>query len=58
MSYTLNGRLQSRLASALPADRVFVAPGGHDWKAWDRLWADFLARGAFPGTIRAGAAQR
>jgi pimeloyl-ACP methyl ester carboxylesterase len=39
------------LASALPADRVLVAPGGHDWTAWERLWADFLARGAFPGAI-------
>ena len=40
------------LASALPRDRVLVGPGGHDWKAWDPLWRAFLARGAFPGTIR------
>ena len=46
------------LASALPGDRVLVAPGGHDWKAWDPLWAEFLARGAFPGTIRAASAHR
>ena len=46
------------LASALPADRVLVAPGGHDWKAWDPLWAEFLARGAFPGTIQAAAGRR
>ena len=46
------------LASALPKDRVLVTAGGHDWTAWDRLWAEFLARGAFPGTIRAGAGSR
>jgi pimeloyl-ACP methyl ester carboxylesterase len=46
------------LASALPKDRVLVTAGGHDWKAWDRLWAEFLARGAFPGTIRAEARPR
>jgi len=40
------------LASALPRDRVLAAPGGHDWKAWNGLWSEFLARGAFPGTIR------
>ena len=39
------------LASALPGDHVLVTPGGHDWKAWDRLWREFLARGAFPGTV-------
>ena len=39
------------LASVLPGDRVLVTPGGHDWKAWDRLWREFLARGAFPGTV-------
>ena len=41
------------LAAALPKERVLVTAGGHDWKAWDRLWSEFLARGAFPGTIRA-----
>ena len=41
------------LASALPRDRVLVTSGGHDWTAWNRLWAEFLARGAFPGTIPA-----
>jgi hypothetical protein len=46
------------LASALPKDRVLVAPGGHDWKAWDGLWREFLARGAFPGTIHARAGAR
>lgn len=46
------------LAAALPKERVLVTAGGHDWKAWDRLWREFLARGAFPGTIRAGARLR
>jgi pimeloyl-ACP methyl ester carboxylesterase len=46
------------LAAALPKDRVLVTAGGHDWKAWDRLWREFLARGAFPGTIRAGSRLR
>ena len=41
------------LGAALPKERVRVTAGGHDWKAWDRLWSEFLARGAFPGTIRA-----
>jgi pimeloyl-ACP methyl ester carboxylesterase len=46
------------LASALPKDHVLVTAGGHDWKAWDRLWSEFLARGAFPGTVRAGSRPR
>jgi hypothetical protein len=46
------------LAAALPKERVLVTAGGHDWKAWDRLWREFLARGAFPGTIRAGSRLR
>ena len=46
------------LAAALPKERVLVTTGGHDWKAWDRLWSEFLARGAFPGTIRADARLR
>jgi pimeloyl-ACP methyl ester carboxylesterase len=45
------------LATALPGDRVFVAPGGHDWQAWDRLWGEFLARGAFPSTLLAASAR-
>src|SRR5204862_6470857 len=43
------------LASALPADRVLVEPGGHDWPTWTRLWSDFLSRGAFPGRLGAPA---
>ena len=32
------------LAEHLPADRVFVIPGGHDWKTWRELWRAMLAR--------------
>ena len=46
------------LATALPRERVMVTSGGHDWTAWDRLWREFLARGAFPGTIHGGARPR
>lgn len=46
------------LATALPRERVMVTSGGHDWKAWEHLWREFLARGAFPGTIHAGARSR
>jgi pimeloyl-ACP methyl ester carboxylesterase len=41
------------LAASLPEGRVLVGPGGHDWTAWNRLWADFLGRGGFPGTVQA-----
>lgn len=46
------------LASALPADRVFVVDGGHDWPTWERLFSDFLRRGGFSGTIRGAAGSR
>lgn len=26
------------LAGALPPERIFVEPGGHEWKTWRRLW--------------------
>ena len=32
------------LAEYLPADRVFIVPGGHDWKTWRELWRAMLAR--------------
>lgn len=31
------------LAAALPAQRVFTTPGGHDWAPWWRLWQQVLA---------------
>ena len=34
------------LAKALQSERVFTAPGGHDWRAWTRLWERFLETGA------------
>lgn len=30
------------LAAALPAERVFTTPGGHDWPEWKRLWLQML----------------
>jgi pimeloyl-ACP methyl ester carboxylesterase len=37
---------QALLAAALPAERVIVLPGRHDWQTWSRLWESFLARPA------------
>lgn len=31
------------LAAALPPQRVFTTPGGHDWAPWRRLWQQVLA---------------
>jgi pimeloyl-ACP methyl ester carboxylesterase len=33
------------LASLLPADRVQVVPGGHDWPPWRTLWGHWLQDG-------------
>jgi pimeloyl-ACP methyl ester carboxylesterase len=41
------GRL---LAEALPADRVFIVPGRHDWRTWKRLWDALLAARCLPGS--------
>jgi pimeloyl-ACP methyl ester carboxylesterase len=30
------------LAAALPAARVDLVPGGHEWPVWRRLWENFL----------------
>ncbi len=30
------------LAAALPAGRVDLVPGGHEWPVWRRLWENFL----------------
>ena len=37
----------SLLAAALPKDRVFSAPGGHDWPAWRELLRQFLQASEF-----------
>ena len=36
------------LAELLPATRVQVVPGGHDWPPWRALWAQWLDRGLWP----------
>lgn len=41
-------RIDGLLGEVLPRDRVFTTAGGHDWKAWRRLWEAFLATGALP----------
>jgi len=43
---------QRLLAEALPRDRVFTAPGRHDWTTWSKLWETILSRGAFPAAAR------
>jgi pimeloyl-ACP methyl ester carboxylesterase len=35
------------LAETLPADRVAVCEGGHDWASWMTLWAALLDRAPF-----------
>jgi pimeloyl-ACP methyl ester carboxylesterase len=36
------------LADALPKERSFAIPGGHDWETWLKLWASFLDVAPFP----------
>lgn len=40
------------LAAALPDNRVFRTPGGHDWGPWSVLWADFLDHSDFRARCR------
>ncbi|MFM2069129.1 MAG: hypothetical protein RLZZ584_4038 [Pseudomonadota bacterium] len=40
-------------ASLLPARQVSTTPGGHDWRAWRRLWDGWLARGLLPARCTA-----
>jgi pimeloyl-ACP methyl ester carboxylesterase len=37
-------RANGLLAKELPPERVFTAPGGHDWKAWTALWREFVSQ--------------
>ena len=39
-------RANGLLGETLPPKRVFVVPGGHDWKAWRAAWEAFLKTGA------------
>ncbi len=36
------------LGELLARDRVFTAPGGHDWPAWKRLWSEMLDAAPLP----------
>lgn len=48
MAYGLQDRFahaQAALSPMLPAGHSFSLPGGHDWEAWRRLWAWYLAHG-------------
>ena len=35
-------KIQSLVAEALPADRVFWVPGEHDWDAWNAAFSKFI----------------
>ncbi len=56
----------SLLAAELPASHVFLTSGKHEWPAWRRVLASFLASPNSPPTVagvrvgdeRAGALQR
>lgn len=51
LGYGLQDRLapsHAVLAGALPPERVFTAPGGHDWAPWRGLWARLLAATPLP----------
>jgi pimeloyl-ACP methyl ester carboxylesterase len=48
------GRAGALFGGSLPTERVFVAQGKHDWKAWTSGWEWFLKTGALPrGTAAA-----
>src|SRR5262249_49783422 len=36
------GARHRTLAAALPAERVALVPGGHEWPVWRTLWERFL----------------
>jgi len=42
-------RIDGLLGKVLPPERVFTTPGGHGWRAWTRLWEQFLKTGALKG---------
>jgi hypothetical protein len=43
MGYYYNNAM---MGEVLPPERVFTAPGGHGWRAWNDLWEQFLRTGA------------
>lgn len=51
LGYGLSDRFRASadlLAAALPAPRVFTAPGGHDWPVWRTLWPQLLDAAPLP----------
>jgi len=44
---------QRLLESVLETDHVVEVPGGHDWPAWNALWARWLAHAPWPRTSNA-----
>jgi len=38
-------RTDALLAAALPKERVYVTPGGHNWATWRKLFSTFLDSG-------------
>lgn len=34
------------LSAALPAEQVYIIPGGHLWRTWKQLWLEFLQKNA------------
>ena len=57
LGYGVDDRFASAhklLAAALPADRVFTAPGGHDWPAWRPLWSTMLDAAPLPRDTTCG----
>lgn len=49
------GEADELLAAALPEQNVYSAPGGHDWKTWNGLLAQFLKRGPLARACRSPA---
>lgn len=55
LGYGIDDRFADRhrlLAAALPTERVFTAPGGHDWPAWRAVWSAMLDAAPLPRDAR------
>jgi pimeloyl-ACP methyl ester carboxylesterase len=46
---------QALLAAELPRERVFVVPGGHNWRAWSKLWDQLLRQVPIANASRSAA---